>query len=294
MGISPQTLTPQSFYGGVWVDGPIPLTTRNEINQWLRFLCGESDLDSLTYDVFIVAGQSNAQGAAAGFGTTPALGRGAYWSPWYTVNRMADPVRMLEDDVSLTGSAWPAFAEAWYVRTGNPVLIIGAAVSGCGLVTAGPDGLWGSSGNLTTRAANQALEALTYLGAQANLRGVIWAGGEQDAEALATGTPSQATYAAALVDLRDRFRTALDKPTLPMFMISADRRTDGTYDAGYVTLRAAQVAAGTADSGIKLVVPYQNFVGAGLMSDVVHWNQTAQNTVGTTAAGAIATHFGYA
>ena len=78
------------------------------------------------YDVFVVAGQSNAKGRGTAE-EAPEVPAGAAYeaTPQGEIRALADPVGGAN-----TGSAWPAFANAYTAATGRGVVIIGMAAGG--------------------------------------------------------------------------------------------------------------------------------------------------------------------
>jgi hypothetical protein len=123
------------------------------------------------------------------------------------------------------------------------------------------------------------------LGRTAKVRGVIWMGGEQDG----VGAVNVTNYKADLVELRDRFRTATGIEDLPLLIVSLD--DNATYPTNYANIRQAQSEAASENDGIELIVPFQDFLDAGELTDGVHYSQTALNTVGELAAASCATLF---
>jgi hypothetical protein len=286
------------FYGALGAFAPIPQNLRAANMRWLRDVSGQSYVDANFYDVFLIAGQSNAQGADSDGSLAPVVPRGkaGHYMDTGFLRPMAEPTQHITNSVSLTGSAWSAFCLQWNARTARTAAIIGAAASGCGLIISGTAGNWGPSSTLTDRAVAKWREGVDHINATTRgsvTRGVIYAGGEQDVGGLQSGSTTIAAYKALLVGLRDRFRAKTGIPALPLYLISPDRQTVSTNDLGYSRLRQAVAEAAAENEGIELVVPYQDFVGQGKMGSTTHWNQVALNEVGTISANKIADLLGF-
>ena len=281
------------FYGGVLFFGKPTDDQRRGVNQWLKRICGLGSLEKNSYDVFAIAGQSNAMGVG-NYTTSVAcpLGAGVEYLAQGFLKPLADPTQhnvTTGGNFSLAGSAWPSFGAKYSELTGRRACIVGGAFSGVGLLHSGsgPTGGWTSSGPLVANLAAKIDSCLSYLadkGTNSQLRGVIWAGGEQDVLASFT----LASYKAALVDLRDRFRAATGNPTLKLMIVSLDKSLDAGNEAKYAIIRQAQAEAAAENDGIELIVPFQNYYDSGL-SDGVHMNQSGLNDIGRIAANGAAT-----
>lgn len=258
---------------------------RSKIHNWLMGKCGIGSLASDAYDMFVIAGQSNAMGVGS-MATTEAvtLGNAIEYKARGGVHPLADPVQQEGVSSALYGSAWPAFANDYYALTGRKVAFVGAAVSGEGLVfTATPRGGW-SGAELVPLLATKLAAAKAKIGG-ATVRGVLWAGGEQDALSAITVN----SYKASLVAFRDALRTATGIPTLPLLILSIDNLAGS--ESQYSIMRQAQSEAANENEGIELVMPYQGFINAGKTADGIHWNQVALNEAGTIAATSCAALF---
>lgn len=283
-----QSTAAQVFFGGLVYHGD-PGPRRVGINRWLRWKAGHGVLDHETYDVFLVAGQSNAQGVGDFTQSTPVpFGAAIEYNAFDSFKPLADPMQMRDpSDYSRTGSAWPAFATKYNALTGRKVCMVGFAASGVGIIQPTTVENWGntSMGALPRRAARKLMGAIACLerhGCTAVPRGVLYIGGEQDAIAVL----NLATYKAHLVALRDRFRLETGIPTLPLLILSIDDKADDQAD--YALIRQAMVEVAAENSGIHLVMPYQNFRAAEMLSDGLHWNQAALNIAGEIAATNVA------
>ncbi|MEL6616614.1 MAG: sialate O-acetylesterase, partial [Bacteroidota bacterium] len=240
------------------------------------------------YDFFVVAGQSNAKGRGDS-PLAPEVPPGAAYevTPSGVVSAMADPVGGAN-----TGSAWPAFANAYSAATGRGVVIVGQAVGGASQVAlAGDTGsqTWDVSrdDNLYTRSDRKARRALRA--AEDALPGVravgwLWIQGGTDARRIEEGVVKSVQYESALHDLARRVDQDWGVPVY-LFVSGTDARGDFP---GAVTVREIQNAADALD---EVVVVYRDaftFPARGWMQpDNVHWSQPGLNEAGTEA-GAVA------
>lgn len=179
--------------------------------------------DPGAYDVFAIAGQSNAKG-----------------NPEYEVsNRANTDLPNLANNIAYVwdsslnnirpvrnegpgrreaighpaneydhGGSWNAFAKRWHELTGRKMVFIQGAVGGSGVVSgvAYPGGNWADTHAATMISDARAMfQRLDELGINYNFRGFLWHQGESDAEAVAGGTSTVAAYKIALRELFERF-----------------------------------------------------------------------------------------
>lgn len=241
-------------------------------------------------DFFLVAGQSN----AVGYGDSalsPATVAGEAFEVrdnTFSIQQLADPVRLAN-----TGSAWPAFANAYTPVAGVPMAASISARTSTTLLAEndGGPGNWSPTGTLRAAAvaiAEGAMSALTTAGWTPTLRGVLWAQGEYDALYGNTDPDLATKYEAALIALHDYFRTELD-PALPMYVWRSGASNTGGYPAGFAAVRAAQDAACASTEGLVMVYTDTiNFPALGYMEDAFHYNQTGLNLMGTEGAAVVA------
>lgn len=242
-------------------------------------------------DVFVTAGQSNADGQGVYQSSQAvAIGLGYMWSGSSIVH-LSDPV-----GPASTGSAWPAFVNNLASRSGVPVCIVPASSSGSGLtVEAKPSLNWSPSGTLAATAisaTNAAMVALTTGGWEPVFRGVLWCQGETEAQSYPDQEQLETVYKTELLALHDRFKNALSSEAI-MLVFQSGKRVSGDYDEGFVHVREAQSQA--CKSRIDMVMAYTGcvaFVEQGYMKDDVHYNQTGLNLMGSNA-GVIAARFLY-
>lgn len=251
------------------------------------------------YDVVLVLGQSNAQGAAVDFtpGTAPDIdprrtfqyGATAKDNPRFgagSITKATDPLihrwsQMTTDgaDFKLTkGPALP-FARR-YVSTlgaGRRLLLVPAAYSGTGFTKTNHgtelSTHWrpgdNTGVNLYESAIAQAKAALLAAGANARLVGAIWVQGEADEASTAS------TYQGYLLSLIDGLRTRLDAPTLP-FLVG------GMVPEG-VAANSGRAAIDGVHRAIPSLRPYTSF-SAGpsgkFIDSGLHYNASGQEDLG--------------
>lgn len=239
-------------------------------------------------DLFLVAGQSNAQGQAPDNTLSPDTipGKAYEATSTGTLVQLADPVGNAD-----IGSAWPAFANAYTAATGRPVAISPSAEGGTWLVpeysTGGPGKYWGGTDStLFSTSVTRGLAAVTTLtnaGWTPTLRGILWSQGEWDANFGKDDPDLQTKYQAELVALFNRYVTELGPVRLYVF------RTGGNNDYGPTAVRAAQDAACAATDGMDMVFTGAvTFAARGLMVDTYHYSQAGYNEMGELGAQAIA------
>ena len=173
------------------------------------------------YDLILVIGQSNAQGAG-----TPVLDKEVWPNVWQypAANKpqtgiipAVDPMRHQGGIVGPTGHGPGLFFAREYAiqHPSRNVLIVPAAYSGTGFSTSAPaaGGTWDwtkpdDGTNLALNAVRQTQAALTAAGPGARLAGILWHQGEGD-----NGIPAE--YGDYLAGLIGWLRTELDAPDVP-------------------------------------------------------------------------------
>ena len=232
-----------------------------------------------TVDVFIVAGQSNAEGRGDS-GSSPAVTAG-YEADASGVTPLADPVGGAD-----TGSAWPAFANAYYSATGIPVAIIEASEGGTALVAAADNGggNWSPTGDLYNDMVTLVGAAMTQLdsaGHTATIRGVLWHQGERDAQA----GIAAATYQDGLEQFADDVDTEWG---VDLYVLRVGAPNSGDTSA-WQAIRDAQDDTATTSTLVHIVyTDCVDFPGLGWMADNLHYTQTGYNDMGTTAGSIVA------
>ncbi|MEM6326043.1 MAG: sialate O-acetylesterase [Bacteroidota bacterium] len=241
------------------------------------------------YDVFVVAGQSNARGRGTAE-QAPEVPPGTAYEVTSTgeISALADPVGGAN-----TGSAWPAFANAYTEATGRGVVIIGLATGGSNQAWLPGDGAnrhWDVSqeDNLYVRADRRARRALRAV--EEELPGVraagwLWIQGGTDARRIEDGrlTPSQ--YETALHAFVRTVGTDWGVPVY-LWVTGTDSRGDLQ---GAVEVRRIQ---NEADALPDVLVVYRDalsFPERGWMQpDNVHWAQPGLNEAGTVGGEIVA------
>lgn len=237
------------------------------------------------YDVFIVAGQSNAEGRgdhaqSPSVVDGPIMWDGVGWVPLH------DPV-----GGASTGSAWPAFANAYHAETGRSVAVVPTAVGATALVPAADSGAgdWSGTGARYVDSVTSTQSALASPPTgedQLVLRGVLWHQGERDAGA---GIPQQ-DYAVALADLVDRYQADLGIAHLPLFVFRVGRPAGGDNDR-FMAIRTAQDQVAQDDPDV--VMAYTgcvDFPDLGWMADNLHYTQPGYDDMGDAGAVVVAMH----
>jgi hypothetical protein len=240
-------------------------------------------------DVFLVAGQSNSRGRGdrAASPDTPLLPLFAFDDGRFT--RLVDPVGDAE-----TGSAWPAFGQVYYARRHRPTALAIEAVGGTAqhveAANDESDPHWDDGGTLRRLAADEVRECLSRVelaGQTAHLRGVLWAQGERDAQAIDAGELTPREYQAALRDMIRWFRSELGDG-LRFFVFQTGRKERGDTP-GFAAVRNAQEQIAADDPRTHLV-----FAGAklfpveGKMGDNLHYSQAGYDEMGATGASNVA------
>ncbi|MGN6214177.1 sialate O-acetylesterase [Parafilimonas sp.] len=237
--------------------------------------------------LFLVAGQSNAVGMAD---SNASVATTAY-EYCYTNNSLKplkDPVgcNELHFQKANTGSAWPAFANAYAKQTGNKVVIVQAARGGssCSYKAELDDyGTWDTTGRLPLfdSAIIKTNAAIRQTGIA--LKGIIWSQGERDANAINTGHLTAAVYQSTLENLILRFRRELGD-NIPFYIIQTGYYKD--HDKrGFDEVRRCQREVSNEMKNVMLVYDETgSFIEKGLMKDQIHYNQQALNMIGKTVA----------
>lgn len=246
----------------------------------------------LPMDVFLIAGQSNAEGRGTTGDASPSTVQ-YYIDGSSIVYPLADPV-----GGALNASMWPAFANEWLAQTGRRAAFVEGATGGTALLAAADTG----SGNWSPTGTQRASAVSTFNTAIAAIDGapdhtlgnvyVVWVQGEADAQAVNGSTVTGALYKQALIDLCDYFDANITGGIEEMLVVRSGRRNDLLFPAGFAEIRAAQDAACADHAKLRMIYrgAYSfNYAGQRLMEDTLHWNRTALNRAGKAGARAAAT-----
>src|SRR6185369_5017169 len=231
----------------------------------------DSYVDNNLIDVFLIGGQSNAQGFSITATTSPSVPSSSvlqYYNS--TISTANDPVGNANG-----GSAWPSFGVVYNAATGRKICFVPAAVGGssqCAAADIG-NGNWDTTGALYTTSItllNAAIAALTAAAYTPVFRGVLWCQGETDALAIKASTITQATYKAALIAMIARYRATT---------------INGT---SYPQIRVAQGQVASADLHTKIAFSNAvDFPDLGLSQSTVHYTQDGYNMMGERMASAV-------
>ena len=244
-----------------------------------------------SYDVFVVAGQSNARGRGDSL-LSPVVPPGAGFEALHTraLVPLADPVGGAN-----TGSAWPAFANAYAAATGRGVVIIGMAVGGSFQVWLpgdSPAQTWDvrQSDNLYVRSLPQIQRALAALADRVinyRMTGWLWIQGGADAGRIDEGRLTAEDYGDGLKELTAAIAADFNVPTY-LFMTGTDARGD---TPGAAAVRRVQELADALDEVVVVYRDAVTFPQKGWMQpDHIHWSQAGLNEAGTVGARAVAEH----
>lgn len=245
-------------------------------------------------DVFLVGGQSNMRGlGAAAQSPHPQPDTVYKYDPGTEVFENVTTQEIIGSvgpiPPGTRGSAWPTFGIVYHMMTGRKVCIIPAAIDGSGQISLSDTGFghWGPDGDLygdSITAVQGAMAAIQAAGFNPVLRGVIWGQGENDAAKINATTESKAQYKAGFEAMIANYRTDLGSD-LPFYIYQTGTDT-GVSDTGYSQVRAAQQEVVDANPLLNKMQSTNaiDFPARTLMTDAVHYNQTALNELGMIGA----------
>ncbi|WP_079890698.1 sialate O-acetylesterase [Halococcus agarilyticus] len=285
--------------GAAAADGTARTTGRSQPN-------GSATALDDRIDVFVIGGQSNAKGLGdASKSPAPPSGT-AYEFENDTGNivELDDPVGVGQYGAA-TGSAWPAFAEKYFDRTGQKAAYIPTAVGRSAQVAAVRDGSpdsqnhWDAGGARrgdTVNMTERAMDALRNEGFQPRLRGMLWSQGESDANAIDSGTISIEDYKRAFSEMLGYFRNNI-QDHFPIWIFQTGKPSTGDT-SGFRKIRSAQADFPTTEQDVQMVSTVQkNFPDKGwiaphrvstqelgVLSHVYHYSQRGYNVMGETGA----------
>lgn len=260
--------------------------TDNNLTTPVKTIVGAiNQLNSTVNEIslFLAAGQSNAFGSSEGLTNSPTPLDGTFKYYGGQIVPCADPV---SDGGS--GSAWPAFANAYRSTTGEKICIVSAAVGGTALVPAANPSLpnWSPSSTLFTasitklNAAKTALEALGY---KVNIKGVLWSQGESDGSAINSATITATQYHDALVALITRYKTTINS-NIVFGIFRTGVYQQPFFDIFFEVRRQQEIVSSEVVNAPILYRANINFFERGLMKDNEHYLQIGYNEMGAVGA----------
>ncbi|OWQ54779.1 hypothetical protein CEE60_07210 [Stenotrophomonas maltophilia] len=257
--------------------------------------------------VFVIAGQSNAQGI--GYPPrSPSIPAGvAYqYSANVLVPLVGDPVGNAD-----TASAWPSFVNEFYRRTSMGVVLVPAAAGNSGLTLAasapavGGNGVnWTAEGGRRTFAMDRlqaAVNALNNASIAWRFGGVLWSQGERDSRCLpnATSNPGVITeqeYAVAFDGLLSYFNSRIGNEKWPFILAMTGGDDEGIDANALASMRALQREIANTRSQVRLGwTGAFNLIARGLMrkhdfpdgtssQNRSHYSQQGYNEMGAAMA----------
>lgn len=245
--------------------------------------------DRKTVDLFLFAGQSNMAGRGI---TTPEHPQGAPETTpgaGFEYRAVSDPLRLyalsepfgrfennpagIDDGDKKTGSLVTAFVNAYYEKTGVPIVGVSASVGGSNI------GQWQPGSAYLKDTAMRLAAAADFLsqnGYDVRHRFLLWCQGESDGD---LGT------APALYRQRfDAMLSALFDCGIETCFLIRIGRYNGDRGFCYETIGEAQEAIAASDGRVQMVSRlFPRMKERGLMKDAFHYYQQAYNEVGTDA-----------
>lgn len=232
-------------------------------------------------DIFLIAGQSNAQGGCPVPVASPKVTDGKVLQ-WYngSITNANDPVGNATNN-----SAWPSFGQTYYELTGRPVCLVPCAKGGSQMYGGTCDQTWDTTGTLYS-ASNSAVSAATsYLstfGYTPLFQGILWSQGETDASNIHNATETVDQYKAALTTMIANYRGVYGA-NMPFYIFRTGMNKDVAWDDGYDAIRNAQEEMAATDSNTHIV-----FRGAKRFRGLHYTEQGQYNFMGSSAARIIA------
>lgn len=244
------------------------------------------------YDLFLFLGQSNMAGRGITSRqwpeTAPTLTPGA----GYEYRAVSDPKHLhpvsepfgvnennpdsIYEPGMKTGSMVTAFINAYYAKTGTPVIGISASKGGSHI------GQWQGDGDYLSDALMRFERAKHYLKKQEitiRHRYMLWCQGETDGD-IGTSPDDYKT------GFKNMFAQLKERGIETCFLIAiGEYNGDRGFD--YTTIRQAQLELAAELPDVELVCDqFHTMRARGLMKDEFHYYQKAYNEVGTTAGNA--------
>ncbi len=229
------------------------------------------------YVIFLIAGQSNAQGIGNPT-LSPQIPAGVafqYYAGALTAVT-ADPIGNADK-----ASAWAAFANEFYARTGMGVIFVPAAVGNSALTAAAahPDvggnwQNWDATGSLRGAAATAlaaAFGAATSQGLAWRFGGVLWSQGERDSHCLPNaetypGVITEAAYLSAFEGLMTYLNNQIGSSKWPFLMSQTGGDAQGVDAAALASMRNLQRTIAGSHAQVRLAwTGAFNLIERGLM-----------------------------
>lgn len=248
-----------------------------------------SSLPTPSVDLMLFAGQSN----LAGRGVTsprwpqeaPSALPGAGWE-YRAISRpgalspLEEPFGRwenrpgaIDDGSKKTGSLVVSFVNAYYSRTGTPIVGVSASEGGTSLSQWQPGGAFWE--DLCAR-WQSAQDYLSQAGTPIRHRFLVWCQGETDGDNGMSSADYQRLFA--------RFWAALQARGLEACFLIQIGCYNGSKGYDYAPIRQAQKAVAQTLPRVELVSQaFQTMQARGLMKDEFHYFQAAYNEVGTLA-----------
>ena len=258
-------------------------------------LAGFNRLSAQQKVLFLIAGQSNAVGVGDSAKSAQCILGTAFEYRFSkdTLLHLKDPVgaNELKFGAATTGSIGPAFAKKYAELSKKQVFMVSAARSGASChqkAELDHYGTWDDAGSLQLfeNAVLKTQKAVEKTGVELN--GIIWLQGERDANAINAQVLTAQEYEAALTKLIQRFRAKFGRKV--GFYIVLTGYYTGHPQTGFDQVRLAQTNVAKRLKNTHIV--YENthlFNEEGRLHDAIHYNQTALNDIGETAAKYILT-----
>ncbi len=241
----------------------------------------------IAFDLFLVAGQSNADGRGTG-GALPATGVGYQWSSADgAVVAMTNPVGNTAES---KGSMWTAFAAEYFRRTGRGVIICSAAIGSSTLIAASAVGgganHWGAGGSNRAVATARFANCVAWLDAQGwayQFAGILWSLGETDGGAIDAGTVTAQQVKDGFEPLLT-FLRAGTSPKAPFVIVRTGRRGDGDT-TGWRAVRDMQRDWCRSFDGVHIgYTGTVTYPARNLMGDNLHYSQAGLDEAGFMTA----------
>lgn len=249
-----------------------------------------SKVDTATYDVFLIGGQSNAQGHGDSTLSTTIVPGTALMYYNGKILPLKDPVGN-----AIYGSAWPAFALRYYKLTGHKLLFVPRAKGGSAMCfqSDGGNGRWSGSGLLRYQARDTLNAALVKMATQGLKVGKIsglWAQGEQEGVAIVGGTETITQYRDTTANTFAFFRNYW--PRMQWGIIRTGKSIGFDFYSGP---RSGQEQLVLTDSLTQIISrsTYDFYENAMLLPDDLHYNQKGLNFLGDEAAQQFVAGFKY-